>query len=396
MIRLLAFSSFRSLYDVVLPLDQLNVVVGGNGVGKSSLYRGLRLLAETAQGNVVGALAHEGGLPSALWAGPGVVSTRMLKGDVPIEPLAKGAKAARLQLGFATDELSYAIAFGYPLKSVGLPSAFDLDPEIKAECVWAGGLYRRASVLVHRAKGAVWVAQGGRQEVVAKQVPFYESMLHHLGAGVLYPEVQHIKSVMESWRFYDYFRTDRDAAVRQPQLGTRTAVLHHDGHDLAAALQTILEVGDAELLHASIDDAFPGSELRVEVNQGFFSVGLKQPGMLRPMGCAELSDGTLRFLLLAAALLTPRPPMLMVLNEPESSLHSDLLPALARLMLKASRVSQLWVISHSQKLVRWLEAEGGCNVIELEKFLGQTVVKGQGDPTSMVRPDVPKWHWPPS
>ena len=53
--------------------------------------------------------------------------------------------------------------------------------------------------------------------------------------------------------------------------------------------------------------------------------------MLPPLKAAELSDGTLRYVLLVAALLTPRPPGLLVLNEPETSLHPDLLPALARL-----------------------------------------------------------------
>lgn len=396
MIRFLAISSFRSLYDVVLPLEQLNVVVGGNGVGKSNLYRGLRLLAETAQGNVVGALAHEGGLPSALWAGPKELSTRMLRGDVPIEGLAKSNKATRLQLGFASDDLSYSIALGYPPKNVGGSSVFDLDPEIKAEYIWGGGLYRPASVLVQRTKGVIWVKQGKTKQTVSTQVPVYESMFHYLGVNALYPEVHHMKSVINNWRFYDYFRTDRDAPVRKPQLGTRTPVLHHDGHDLAAALQTIIEVGDVQLLNETIQDAFPESQLYIDINNGYFSVELQQAGMLRSLNSAELSDGTLRFLLLTAALLTPRPPTLMVLNEPENSLHSDLIPALARLIIKASRVSQLWVISHSQKLVRCLEEEGNCNVIELEKVLGQTVVKGQGDPTKLIRPDVPSWHWPPS
>jgi predicted ATPase len=53
----------------------------------------------------------------------------------------------------------------------------------------------------------------------------------------------------------------------------------------------------------------------------------------------------LRFLLWIAALLTPRPPVLMVLNEPETSLHPDLLPALARLIGVAATRSQLWVIT---------------------------------------------------
>ena len=56
---------------------------------------------------------------------------------------------------------------------------------------------------------------------------------------------------------------------------------------------------------------------------------MQQHGLLRPLKAAELSDGTLRYLLWIAALLTPRPPGLLVLNEPETSLHPDLLPALA-------------------------------------------------------------------
>jgi len=66
----LAVRGYRSLRDVVVPLAQLTVVTGPNGSGKSSLYRALRLLADCGQGQVVGSLAREGGLQSALWAGP--------------------------------------------------------------------------------------------------------------------------------------------------------------------------------------------------------------------------------------------------------------------------------------------------------------------------------------
>ena len=65
MITTVAISGYRSLRDVVVPLGRLTVVSGANGVGKSNLYRALRLLAETAQGGVVNALAREGGLESS-------------------------------------------------------------------------------------------------------------------------------------------------------------------------------------------------------------------------------------------------------------------------------------------------------------------------------------------
>src|SRR4051812_38082204 len=66
----LCISGYRSLRDVRLELDPLTVVTGANGSGKSSLYRALRLLADIAQGRIIESLAIEGGLPSALWAGP--------------------------------------------------------------------------------------------------------------------------------------------------------------------------------------------------------------------------------------------------------------------------------------------------------------------------------------
>ena len=64
---------------------------------------------------------------------------------------------------------------------------------------------------------------------------------------------------MRAWRFYDHFRTDKEAPARLPQLGTRTPVLSHDGRDLAAAIQTIREIGDHETLDESIENAFPGA-----------------------------------------------------------------------------------------------------------------------------------------
>ena len=74
----------------------------------------------------------------------------------------------------------------------------------------------------------------------------------------------------------------------------------------------------------------------VAVNDGIFDLLLHQRGMLRPLRAAELSDGTLRFLLWGAALLGPSPPSLMVLNEPETSLHPDLVGPLAD-MIAAER-----------------------------------------------------------
>lgn len=164
------------------------------------------------------------------------------------------------------------------------------------------------------------------------------------------------------------------------QIGTRTPVLANDGVDLAAAIETIREIGDDAALMAAVEDAFPGSLLNVENNSGWFSLLMKQHGLLRPLSAAELSDGTLRYLLLVAALLTPRPPALMVLNEPETSLHSDLIAPLARLIAKASERSQKISVTHSMPLISALVQQGGCNSIMLEKRFGQTTISSLAQP----------------
>ncbi|WP_338479183.1 AAA family ATPase [Pseudomonas trivialis] len=385
MLKTLAVANYRSINKLVVPLDRLNLITGANGSGKSNLYRALRLLAETAQGGVINALAREGGLDSTFWAGPETISRRMRNGEVAVEPsVRQGVK--RLRLGFAAEDFSYAISLGLPEPSA---SYFSLDPQVKKECIWAGHIYRPASLLVQRSGPMVRARDGRAWDVLAQHTPNYQSLFDQVGNLRGSPEVLLLRESIRGWRFYDHFRSDVDAPVRQPQLGTRTPVLHHDGRDLAAALQTIREIGDPEALQHAISDAFPGARLNIEPLQGGrFAIEFYQEGLLRPLSAAELSDGTLRYLLLIAALLTPRPPSMMVLNEPETSLHPDLLPALARLIIQASQQCQVWVVSHASRLIAALEQDEGCNSIVLEKVMGQTQIVGQG----ML--DAPAWHWP--
>ncbi|MFG3756803.1 AAA family ATPase, partial [Klebsiella pneumoniae] len=105
----LAISNYRSIRDLAIPLDRLNVVTGPNGSGKSSLYRGLRLLAETAQGQLVGSLAREGGVQSTFWAGPETISREVRARKHPVQGTIR-KKPMQLRLGFGAEDLSYAIA----------------------------------------------------------------------------------------------------------------------------------------------------------------------------------------------------------------------------------------------------------------------------------------------
>ena len=385
MLTTIAIENYRSLRDLRLPLEQLNVVTGANGTGKSSLYRALRLLADCASGRVIASLAREGGLESVLWGGPEHLGAAVRSGQHPIQGTVRSGPIS-LQLGFASDDFSYLIDLGLPTRHAS--SAFNLDPEIKREVVWSGPVMRPATVLAKRKRALVELrgTTSPSWERFETTLRPYETLLTEVLDPVRAPELLAVREQIRSWRFYDQFRTDPDSPVRRSHIGTRTPVLDAEGRDLAAALQTIIEIGDVDALHGTLDDAFPGSQLRIVESRGRFDLELRAHGLLRPLGAAELSDGTLRFLLLVAALLSPRPPSLMVLNEPETSLHADLLPALARLIARASANSQIMVVTHAQGLVASLTT-GGAQPLCLVKDFGATTLEGV---TAM---EQPTWNW---
>jgi predicted ATPase len=382
MITKIAISGYRSLRDIRIALGQLSVITGANGSGKSSLYRALRLLAEIAQGRIIQSLAAEGGLQLTLWAGPESFARSVKRGDYPVEGTVRRSRIG-LKLGFAGNDYGYAIDLGLPQPS---GSHFARDPEIKAESLWTGETLGRANAFAVRHGPSVRIRnQSGDWKQVDLPLAPFDSMMTHCSDPRDALELLLLRERMRDWRFYDHFRTDPDAPARRPQIGTYTPVLASDGTDLAAAIQTVREIGNNVELADAVADAFPGAAINIANVDGYFEVQMQQHGLLRCLKAAELSDGTLRYLLLIAALLSPRPPALMVLNEPETSLHPDLLPPLARLIAQASKRSQIIVVTHAIALISELDAAANPRRIVLEKELGETHVRDHARPA---------WNWP--
>lgn len=377
MLTTVAVAGYRSLRDVVVPLGRLTVVTGHNGSGKSNLYRALRLLASASRGSVVAAIAREGGLPSVLWAGPeSPTGESLVQGTVRKNPHA-------LLLGFAGDELGYLLDLGLP--QVVEPTLFARDPEIKREQVFAGAFAKPSTLLLDRLRGVARVRDGSWR-VLTQPLMSYETILTDLAEGDTGPELLSLRRTLSGWRFYDHFRTDSAAPVRSPQVGTRTPVLDHDGTDLAAVWATIHESGRGAPLDREVQRAFPGSRIEITGADGQLRLVMHQPGMLRPLEATELSDGTLRYLLLCAALLPAQPGPLIVLNEPESSLHPDLIEPLGALIAAAAEVTQVLVVTHSAALATALDRAGGMTH-RLESTPAGTRIAGQG----ML--DRPMWQW---
>lgn len=367
MLHELHISGYRSIKSLHLPLGPLNVLTGPNGCGKSNLYRALLLLMRSSQGEFGRAVAEEGGMGSILWAGPHQKGPR------------------RVTLGLRMDDWSYELSAGLVPPAPGLyeedPPPFPFDPQLKAErLTYRDGSKRGVVFLDREALQATLRDSEGRMRKYAMPLVASESALSQISEPDQFPEVAMLCQRFRRWRFYHMFRTDADSPIRHGYPNTQTNVLSQDGRDLASALLTIHAIGDNEALCRAIDGAFPGARIEFPEPHALkpATVGLRMPGIERPFEAPELSDGTLRYLCLTAVLLSPRPPGLIALNEPETSLHPELLAPLGRLIADASQRSQIWVTTHSTALAKAIGQYSGCDPVELDMVDGATRIAGTG------------------
>ncbi|AZZ41185.1 ATP-binding protein [Acidipropionibacterium jensenii] len=376
MLSLIAVHGYRSIRDLVLPLGPITIVTGANGAGKTNLYRSLRLLAGIAHGRLIGSLAAEGGLSQVLWAGPERITSAMRRGEVEIQGTGSRTAPVSLMLGVLTEDLGYLVDVGLPQADPN-STMFIRDPEIKREEVFVPPVLRPAGTLVDRRWSRVRVREGRSWQSLETPMSPRESIIDELADRSATPELVGLRRVMSAWRFYDGLRTDPASPARTPCVATRTEVLADDGADLPAAVQTILESAWAGPFCRAVAEALDGAEVQVgEGADGYLHLAVTQRGLLRPLSAAELSDGMLRFIMLAAALLSPRPPALLVLNEPETSLHSAVIPALATLVEQCAQRCQVVLVSHDHTLV---EAVGdGAVHHELVRDTGETLLEGRG------------------
>lgn len=367
-----SIKGYRSIRSLRMPVRRLTVLTGANGVGKTNLYRALELAQAAANGDLALSLAREGGLGSALWAGPRKVNEPpRLELDIGLEG------AIHPEITADDVRLRYRIEIGFGDSKYG--AVFAEEPEIKRETLTMP-LGRRNVTVMERAGAAAWYRDGaGQRRQVDEPLLGSETALSTL-RGTL-PEVDLVRRLLSSWRFYHSFRTDRDGPPRRPALAVTAPLLDADGGNLAAVFATLAHIrGDTTDLTEAIDSAFPGARLIIPPpgrDARFSMVFPEFPN--RAFEQHELSDGTLQFLALLGALLSYRLPPLIALNEPEASLHPDLLPALARAIARAATRTQLWVVTHSPILAAAIAEETGITPRAVIRRDGGSWLEGLND-----------------
>jgi predicted ATPase len=374
-------TGYRSIRKIRFPVRQLTVLVGGNGVGKTNLYRSLELLQAAARGTLADEIAREGGLGSIFWAGGKNLSPDgSFDERYRTDGYRKGeGNSLRLaaefaDLGDGSFDPTYRIEVGFPPRE----AAAALPGEAQAESLdWQQR--GKAVSLMERKNAMAWARNAdGRREQAHDDLLASETALAALSGR---SEIAMVRDSLVAWRFFHGFRTDAESALRRPSRAVTAPALASDGSNLGAVLATLHHIrGDRIDLDRAIEDAFPGAELVIPAVGEYATFGMRYPEMpKRVFEPHELSDGTLQFLALAGALLSYRLPPFIALNEPENSLHPNLLPMLARLIVKAAERSQVWVVTHARELADAIAAESGVLPREVVRNDDGTWLEGLGN-----------------
>jgi predicted ATPase len=366
LLRSMFVQNYRSLRSIHMDLPGTALFLGENGVGKSNLYRALQLVQAAVAGTLVRELAAEGGMFSVLWSG-----TRK-DSDGP----------ARVKLEVELLDPERAITFRYRVE-VGLRPAkaaagFPLEPQVKAEelSVEHG---RRPVTMMKRAGPSIQVRDAaGRMQEYPDQALTSETAIALLGDAGHFPEIAAFRRVVANWRFFHGFRTDRASPLRQPCLAVSGPMLDEDGANLAAVFATLRHTRqDTVDLDRIVADAFGGARLVVPEPEETATFGLSFPDFpKRVFQPRELSDGQIRFLGLAGALMSYRLPPLIALNEPEASLHPDMLLPLAEMIAEASKANQIWIVTHSAQLAEAVRERCGVRPRKVIRENGATWIEG--------------------
>jgi predicted ATPase len=330
----LKVAGYRRLRALDLELRQFNVLIGANGVGKSSVLDIFDLLAASANGGLEDTVAQFGGIMSMLTADDKINSAIFEIYELPEADISLKYQTVLTRKGYGYEISGEILVVNKP----------DPNPLLISHIVSSGSRIR-------------YIANGVAVEP-DWEYKWLETALSQ--APKTYREVEGFRSrLADVSEIYHILDVSPRARVRLPQLLSPAQTPGKDGEDLLSCLYTIRETmpDRYEAIVDALKAAFPTFE-RLEFppqSGGLLTLGWRDRNFTRPIFTNELSEGTLRFLWLATLLQSPGLPKVTLIDEPEVSLHPEMLRLLAELMREASERTQLIVATHSDRFVRFLQ-----------------------------------------
>jgi len=331
----ISIKGFRQLADVELELRPLAVLIGANGIGKTSLLDAFSLLANSARGSLNAALSELGGLSALITYD----RAEELALGISME-IEKDAQTQRYSLRIQPRGPSYVIAQEV-LHQVHGPIEYNSIESHAIESHSADIRYHENGQVIR----PTW--DHNPLETSLAQVP----------KVFLWPE--DFRRRLASSTFYHTLDVEARSPVRLPQPMRPAGLPGKNGEDLIPCLYYLREADRDrfEAIEDSLHAAFPSFE-RLDfppVAAGTLALVWRDNRFSKPLYANQLSEGMLRFLWLVTLLQSPQLPTVTLIDEPEVSLHPELLNLLSDLFREASRRTQLVIATHADRLIRFLK-----------------------------------------
>ena len=358
----LTIKGFKSIREVVgLNLGSINVLVGGNGAGKSNLIEFFKML-RAMQGfrlaefgaykpSLSRFLENKGGLQNFLFGGTQI--TQEIQATLKFN---FGKNGYRFVIGLTADA-SYSI----------IDEAFCYCSDLKGAESWYSpgtkGDFRKESCL--------------------------SECLEQTQAGKRTTRYQYIYNTIRAWQIYQFHDTSQFAAARLPSFVYDCDELHFDGGNLAAFLYS-LKNGRVDVGEVQCQESYAQIVDMIRLIAPYFKDFVLEPfkegdeekirlqwlqnDMLMKFQPHHISDGTLRFMCLATVLLQPRPPELIIIDEPELGLHPEALEVLAELIHRCSSRTQFILATQSPSFADFFNPE---EILTVNRINGASVFERQ-------------------
>jgi len=364
----LEIQGYRSLRNIKWQPGDLNVVIGPNGTGKSNLLRLIEMISISAQGRLSRYIQSMGGMEPLIWDG----SAPHISFRFKTTPVEKGKDAS---MG--------ALIYFVELVRLGKGSSYRINREelsnyCQVECKNTEKPYR--FIDRNGAKGRIFNENQTvllpQEEAISEEETFLSAASGPFTGNWAITSFQ---KQLASWAVYHDLDVGREAVIRQSAVARVEKSVESDGQNLVAVLHTLYtnnrefkrEINNA--MRAAFGNDFdelifpPAADQRIQLRVRWKSLNREQ-------SAADLSDGTLRFLLLLTILGSPSTAPLIAIDEPETGLHPSMLPIIAEYACEASRRSQVIITTHSpQFLDAFGEKKPVTTVIRWEN--GETILK---------------------
>lgn len=314
----ITIKGFKSIKEVVdLDLTNLNVIVGANGAGKSNLISFFKLLSAFIHGNLDKFILESGGAGDFLFNGRKV-----------------------------TEELFFELNFG------------DRGLRFKLKPTPNDTFFIQDEARYYSQDSTGWWELGDSSDGKSSMVKEIEEAR----SDAKYSKP--VYNAISSWQCYHFHDSSQTAGMRHYEIIQDIKKLRMDAANIAPFLLKLKDESISE--YREIINAirmvmpFFDDFILDPVQRGpktVVNLSWNQKGSDYPMQPYHFSDGSIRFICLAVALLQPNPPSTIIIDEPELGLHPAAISILAELIQVASKKTQVIIATQSPTLMNQFSIE---------------------------------------